>query len=84
MKTTTLPNSAVDYESWLAHVVDLITACARDPNEAMSWVTRITKPGAMFEDMGTIPPNMVSLDAKIRSAISKHCTSSDASGGTPS
>ena len=59
-------------------MVDLITACARDPNEAMTGVMRITREEAKFEEFGANPPDLESLDAKIRSAISNQCADCDA------
>ena len=38
----------------------------------MTWPMRITKREATFQDLQRVPPNMVSLDAKVRSALGEH------------
>ena len=82
VEITALPSTEVHYEAWWARVVDLITTCARGPNEAMTWVMRMMRKGAKFQEFGANLPNMMSLDAKIRSAISKQRASGDATKHT--
>ena len=48
VKIATLPSTSVDYESWWAHEVDIITACAHDPNEVMTRAPRIPCKDAKF------------------------------------
>ena len=63
------PIRAVEHEYWWPHVADVVTAGARNPDEAMNWLMWITDLSAMFDNCHRTPPNMVSFDAKVRSAI---------------
>ena len=57
IELTTLPTTAVEHESWWPHVVDLVTAGARDPDDAVAGLMRVTRKTVNFEDLRRQPPN---------------------------
>ena len=78
----TLPTNAVEHEHWWPIIVDVVTAGARNPDEAMTWLMWIADRSATFDGCHRAPPNLVSLDAEIGSAISTRLTT--AMANTPS
>ena len=56
-KILKLPTSSVDYESWWLLMIDWVTACAREPDEdeAMAWITRVTRKENTLEECGNLP-----------------------------
>ena len=60
------------------NVVDAVTACARDPTAAFAWITHVEQDATTFEELGNVLPQWVSLDAKIRVAMTRHTTGSHA------
>ena len=80
VKLPNLPRSAAEYETWYDTVVDAVTAAARDPNTAFTWVMRVDRESAIFEELGRIDTDWISLGSKIRVAISKHTNGMEADG----
>ena len=78
MKFSGLPRSAADYRAWIDNVTDIVTAAAKDPNAAFVWVSRVEDDSATFDDFGRVAPEWVSLDAKIRSGLTKYLVGKDA------
>ena len=60
------------------NAVDTITAAARDPDRAFAWVTSVELDDTSFDDLSAVPAEFRSLDSKIRMALSKHTTGSEA------
>ena len=59
-------------------VVDAVTARARNTEIAFGWITRVEADDCSFEELGNPRSSMASLDAKLRTAITKHTTGSEA------
>ena len=78
MKFSGLPRTAADYRAWIDNVTDIVTAAAKDPNAAFAWVSRVEDDSATFDDFGRVAPEWVSLDAKIRSGLTKYLVGKDA------
>ena len=78
IKIAILPRYASEFRNWMDNTVDAVTACARDPDIAFQWITRIEQPDCTFEELGVVSTETHSLDAKIRVSLSKHMTGSEA------
>ena len=59
-------------------VVDSVTACAVCPAEAFAWITRIEADDCTFEELAVVDLEWESLEAKLRSGISKHTLGAEA------
>ena len=72
MKFTGLPKSAADFRAWMDNVYDIVTAAARDPDEAFAWVIRVENEEIEFDELGKVSFEMKSLDSKIRSGLTRY------------
>ena len=78
IKVPHLPRHASEYQPWVDAVIDAVTACAQDADEAFSWIARIEADDVSFDELGIRDTSMASLDAKLRSAITKHTVGGEA------
>ena len=74
-----LPRNAAESQPWLDSTVDAVTACAIDAQLAYEYMLKVEDDDISFEDLGVIPPSMSGIEAKLRSAITKHTVGSEAS-----
>ena len=73
-----MPRHAAEFRQWMDTVVDAVTACARDPDIAFAWITRVEAKDCTFDELGAPGASKVSLDAKLRAAITKQTVGSEA------
>ena len=73
-----MPRNAAEYWAWINSASGAVTAAARDPDEAFQWVARVEQEGVDVSSFQAVPEGFKSLDAKIRSAMSKHLSGKDA------
>ncbi len=71
IKIPSLPKSAADYRPWMDAVVDAVTACAKDVDSAFEWIVRVEAESCTFDELYD-SGEFKTLDAKLRSGISKH------------
>ena len=71
IKIPSLPKSAAEYRPWMDAVVDAVTACAKDVDSAFEWIVRVEAESCKFDELYD-SSEFKSLDAKLRSGISKH------------
>ena len=49
-----------------------------DAQEAFEYMLRVERPSSTFDELGVIDPDKASLEAKLRSAITKHTIGAEA------
>ena len=78
IKVTSLPRHAAECQPWLDSTTDAFTACARDAQEAFKLMLRIEADDCTFDELALTDPSNASLEAKLRSAITKHTIGAEA------
>ena len=77
IKTPPLPRTAADLQLWLDSVANAVTACAVNPETSFEWIARTEDDDVGFDELGVTIPEFVSLDAKLRAALTKNAASTD-------
>ena len=73
-----LPRNAAEAQPWLDSTVDAVTACAMHAQLAYEYMLLVEGDSISFENLGNIPPSMSGIEAKLRSAITKHTVGGEA------
>ena len=76
-KPPPLPRTAADLQLWLDSVANAVTACAVNPETSFEWIARTEDDDVDFDDLGVTIPEFMSLDAKLRAALTKNAASTD-------
>ena len=74
VEITCLPRSSFDVDSWFTTVYDAVMACSNTPDEAYAWVLDVWQDDATFTSLADSGPRFMSLDSKLRAALTKYIT----------
>ena len=75
IKIPNFPRSAADLQLWLDSVTNAVTSCAVNPDTSFEWIARTEDDDVDFEELGVAVPEFASLDAKLRTALTKNASS---------
>ena len=78
IKTSTLPRNAAEYQNWFDSTTDAVTACARDAQLWFELMLRIEADDCTFEELSLEDPALASIEANLRSSITKHTVGTEA------
>ena len=71
MKLQPLPRNAAEWQAWINYTSDAVTSCSADPDRAFELMAKAEHPDTKFEDLALVPPRWQSMNAKLRTAMSK-------------